>query len=197
MAEARRRTLAERRYRALIRTELDDIRQRQDAETKAMRHMLKEDWTRKRAVLADAHQTERSTLANEQKRFTARFMRVVDVTGRTRRTQEAAREALQSQHEDERTALVDRHRQNRAAQSAAVEARYSGMKDEIRDRYRPGLRDMTARHRDADIEADKERQSRVTEREREQRRLDEAIRIAERMARDQEQRRKRKRGPSR
>ncbi|WP_202981930.1 MobA/MobL family protein [Roseobacter cerasinus] len=191
ITEARRRTLEERRYRAKIRADLTHVRQLHQSETRAMRNMLREDWTAKRTALTEQHKIERSDLAKDQSRLGARFMRIVDVTGRTRKRQETDKKALQARQKVERGKLVQEHQKNRSLHSGAVKSRYADMKREVAAQYRPGLLSMLDRHRDADKDADRLRQDRATEREQVERRFEEKLKKVERMRKQ----RQRDRGP--
>lgn len=192
ITEARRRTLEERRYRAKIRADLTHVRQLHQSETRAMRSMLRQDWIAKRTALTEQHQSERADLAKDQSKLGARFMRIVDVTGRTRKRQDADKKALQARQKAERGELVAEHKKNRSLHSGAVKSHYTDMKREVAAQYRPGLRAMLDGHRDADKDADRLRQDRATEREQAERRFEEKLRQVERM---QRRRRAKDRGP--
>ncbi|MEM7061118.1 MAG: MobA/MobL family protein [Pseudomonadota bacterium] len=193
IADARRRTLEERRYRSRIRAELDDVRALHRDEGRAMRQMLRDDWTTKRSSLTVRHQAERSALDLSQGKFSARFMRLVDITGRTRKRQDGDQATLQARHKAERGELVLAHRENRSLHSGAVRSRYADMKREVAARYRPGLLTMRDRHHAADEDADQERQKRAAERDQDQQRFEDKLRQVERMQRD----RRRNRGLAR
>ncbi|MHC5656338.1 MobA/MobL family protein [Stappia sp. ICDLI1TA098] len=196
IAEARRRTLESRRLKSQIRADLSDVRENYRDEKQAMRDALRDDWKQKRSTLTARHQAERIDTEKSHNRFTARIMRVIDITGQTRQRQNAEMEDLKSRHKAERVELVQTHRSNRSIHSAAVEGRYACMKDEVKNHYRADILEMRERHKSADLQAEALRQSRATEREQAERRLDSQIRMAEKIARDRSKSRDRDRGPS-
>jgi hypothetical protein len=196
IAEARRRTLESRRLKSQIRADLSDARENHHDEKQAMRDALRVDWKQKRSTLTARHKAERADTEKEHHRLTARIMRVIDITGQTRQRQNAEIESLKSRHKAERDDLVQTHRRNRSIHSSAVEGRYSGMKDEVKNRYRADILEMRDRHKSADLQAEALRQNRAADREQAERRLDSQIRMAEKIARDRSKSRDQDRGPS-
>lgn len=175
ITEARRRTLEERRYRAKIRAELKDVRALHRSETQAMRIMLREDWTTKRSAMTDKHHVERHALSQDHSTLKSRFFRVLDITGRTKRRQDADLEALMTRQKAERGELVSGQQKNRSLHSEAVKSRYADMKREVGAQYRPGLLSMLDRHREAEDDADRERQKRAADREKAEKRFEEMM----------------------
>lgn len=171
IVEARQRTLEQRRLQAKQRAELQEARQDRDREMQTVREFLRNDWRDKRKALTERHAAERDGLRREQGKISARFMRFVDVTGRTRARQEVDRADLKSRQGDERRELVLTHQENRRTHSEAVKSRYDGIGHSIRAAYQPQMRDMRDRHLQAEQDADKLRQQRAAEREAREKRL--------------------------
>lgn len=199
IAEARERTHEYRKLRAAYRAELRDIRQSHVTEKTAMAAMLRDDWTSRRTALTERHRAEREKLAQDQRRIKARLLRVIDVTGTTRRRQDADRRALQDAHRTDREALVSSHRALKHEHQSRVQERYAQMRREAKAAHAPRFDELTKSHRQAEIEADRQRQMRAAERDRAERRLEETIKIAERLSQAKERNRERERyrGPSR
>ena len=153
--------------------------------------------TKCRQALTGRHRAERQGLAREQGKFSATFLRLVDITGRTRARQEADRTAMQARQKAERARLVDSHRSLRRERQEALRSRARIIQAEILARHRPGLEEMRERHRQAEIMADRERQARAAERELAEQRSEASIAQIERYLRQQERSRDRDRGPSR
>lgn len=57
--------------------------------------MLRGDWSSRRSGMTKPHRDERGALAKEQGRFGIRVLRVIDVTGQTRKRQDKERRAHQ------------------------------------------------------------------------------------------------------
>lgn len=188
IAEARVRTQEMRDLRRDYRRELRTLQDGRKADTQAMKASLKEEWTSRRSALAKRHGAERETLKGQHGRITARVLRVVDITGRTRRRHDEERKVMQDRHADDRATLVSSYRsQKRDAQEQLVE-RHDIMRRELRASYAPDMSDLTKRHAQAEVEADRQRQMRAAEREQAEIKLDEKIRIAERILKQHQQR---------
>lgn len=186
VADARARTLEERAARAQLRGDLAEGRAERQRVTEATRTLLREDWTARRHALTARHREERQQLSQQQDRFAARFMRVVDVTGRTRQQQEADRKALQRAQKRERGDLVSQHRERRRECSRLIRERHAAMQDHTRAEHRPRLVEMRDRHRDAEREADRQRQERAAERERNSQDFEQKVQQIERVRKARE-----------
>lgn len=187
IAEARERTREQRAVRAEYRCELKTVQKFQKDDTKAVKAMLKEDWTTRRSALTERHVEERNELRADHGRITARELRVIDVTGRTRRQQDAERHDMQERHRNDREGLVASHRALRGEEQGRLSGRYDGMRRELKAAHAPEFERITIAQRKAEIEADRQRQMRAAERERSEQRLDGKIRVAERIMRSRQQ----------
>ncbi|MEO1724951.1 MAG: MobA/MobL family protein [Pseudomonadota bacterium] len=195
--EARARTLEEREAKAALRDELGREREILRDEARAMTTALRRERTEQRQGLAERHRTERDGLARQQRRLGASFLRMVDITGRTRARQVADKEALGSRHKAERDAMVQAHRERWEAHQETLRSRARIIRVEIRVKHRERLGPMKERHADAERLDDEERQKRVAKRELAERRFESAIAQSERImtTRDAELERGRMKGP--
>jgi len=192
--EARQRTQEARQVRREYRAELTDIRTAQAAETRAMKAMMKDEWTTRRASLAKRHGEEREALNTEHGRIGARVMRVVDLTGRTRQRQDDDHQVMKESHAAERAELVSDYRNQKRDRWELLSSRYTIMKREVRAAYAPQMECLAEQHRNDEIEADRQRQMRAAERDQAGQRLEEQIKIAERLYKSRQQERSRERG---
>lgn len=193
IAEARQCTGEYRQLRAAYRSELTTLREARRDDMAALKAALQEDWTSRRSALTERHKAERDTLKAEHRRITSRVMRVIDVTGRTRRRQDDERQAMQTRHATDRSELVASYRSTKAERQDRLEDRYAVMKRELKAAHAPEFAELAQAHRQAEIEADRQRQMRAAEREQAEARLEEKIRVAERLYRSQQQQRARSR----
>jgi len=194
IAEARQRTQDARALRRSYRSELTGLRQDQRAETRAQASAFKQDWTARRGVLTKRHRAERAALKADQGRIKARVLRFIDVTGQTRRRQEAQKQEMQSRHAEDRAALVTSYRDQKREAQDQLKTRHNLMRRELKADHAPQFARLKVEHRQADTEADRQRQMRAAERDQAETRLDERVRIAERHFRSMQKSRDRDRG---
>ncbi|MEE4212422.1 MAG: MobA/MobL family protein [Parvularcula sp.] len=192
--EARYRTQEARKLASQYRTELRSVRQDRAREDRALRESLRTDWHSRRSAMTERHVAERQALAKDQGRFGARVLRVLDLTGSTRRRQEAERLQLRTQQTTERTELIASHRTGKAEAQQDMETRYAIMRRELKAAYGPQFENMREAHRKAAIEADHERQMRAAERDQAEQQLDRDLAKAERLMKQMQQRRDQDRG---
>lgn len=178
ISEARARTREYREARADYRAELKPLRE----ECRVQRHVLKaglrEEWSARRSALAERHGAEREAQAKDQGRITARIMRVVDITGRTRTRQDEERKDMLSRHRDERKAFVADYRALKSEREDDLQCRHASMRRELRAVHAPKLAQLANQHRQAEVEADRQRQMRAAEREHVERTTEDAIKRA-------------------
>lgn len=185
--ETRHRTQEARSTRRAYRNELTDIRAAQRADTASLKTMLKEEWTTRRTALTTRHGEERDGLKADHGRIKARLLRVVDFTGRTRQRQDEERRSMQASHAQERAELVTSYRSLKQDAQERLSSRYATMKRELRADHAPRFDELAKRHAEAEVEADRQRQMRAAERDQAEQRLDEQIRIAERLSKSRQQ----------
>lgn len=179
--EAQARTREYRQQRAAYRDELKIIRDSRRDEVRAVKDMLRADWTDRRSALTTRHRYEREALAKDQGRFGARLKQFFDVTGRTRKRQAEDRQEMQNRHRQDRGQLIASHRDLRATSTAALASRYHVMRRELKAAHAPEMARMADRHKEAELEADRQRQMRAAERESIERKTEQAIAKAERL----------------
>ena len=177
VADARTRTLAERRQRAKYQNMIRDARiawKGEEGEAAAYARGL---WKEQRTGLKERHDGERATLKADQSRLSQKVLRFIDVTGGTKRKHNAAKKALQSRHRDERRDLVVKYAKARQSLSQAVRGRHEPIVAALKAEYRAQrgqLRDMHELHEQI---ADQRRQLRASERAREERQFEETLRL--------------------
>ena len=118
-----------------------------------------------RLDLRARQQQERQLLKDKQSRLYVRIIALLDITGRTRRRQEAARKALAKDHTTARKELSERYHKARLDADRAVKDRYAKQVTDERGKRLAHLAQLGERHRQADDFADIERQQREIERE--------------------------------
>jgi hypothetical protein len=192
--EARQRTKEARSARRAYRDELKDIRDSRKADTASLKDMLKTEWTTRRSALTERHGQERDDLKTEHGKIKSRVLRLVDFTGRTRQRQDDERQSMQNRHSEDRADLVASYRSLKHEGQARIAVRYADMHRELRAAHAPGMADLAKQQAKAEIEADRQRQMRAAERDRAERRLEEQLKVAERMAKNRQQDRSRERG---
>lgn len=185
IAEARSRTQEARQMRRDYAQELRGVRHDYRDKRDALRASQKEQWQAQRSTLTQQHQAERQALAEDHNRFKARFMRVVDVTGRTRKRQEEERRQLRDRHATERQEMVASYREQKTVQQEKLDKRYDQARSDLRTAYEPKMDAMRDDHVKVMIEADRQRQMRAAEREQAERVCEERIKRAEQLARSQ------------
>lgn len=192
--EARQRTKELRALRADYRAELRDAIKARREESRTVRSALREGWVEKRSALAERHQGERSVLKAEHGRISARVLRLIDITGRTRTRQSNEQQALKDQHAAERHDLVQLHRDEKAALQGAVSERHAGIKRELKAAYAPQMERLREAHETEEIDAERERQMRAAERDQAETKLDRTLANAERVYKQMQRGRNRDRG---
>ncbi len=110
-------------------------------------------------------QKDRQSLRDKQSRLYIRIITFLDITGITRRRQEAARKALAKTHTAARKELSERYHKARLDADRAVKERYAKQIAGERDKRLAHLAQLRGRHEQAENFADIERQQREIERE--------------------------------
>ncbi len=113
----------------------------------------------------DRQRREHKALKSKHGRLYMRLLTAIDITGTSRRRQEAARRSLSAAHRTERREFADRYRQAQSAASAAVKSHYSDRLTEVREKRSVHLAQLQERHDEVERFADAERQRRETDRE--------------------------------
>jgi len=185
IGEARRRTRQQRMARAAYRDALKPIRESRKADEASLRDVFRAAWTRRREAITERHQAERAALKAEHGRMGARVMRAIDFTGRTKRRQEAEKQALQDTQRQERAEMAAGYRAFKQERQEGLKQRYGAVQRKVRAKHAPRLEQLAEQRREAEREADRQRQMRAAEREQIERQAEERIRRAEQLARSQ------------
>ena len=175
-ADARKRRFEVDAVKKAHRTKLDELRARESAEARAARQKVKETFAPKITAMRETHAQQRADLKAKQGKLLSRLLVMIDFTGRTKRTQEAARKALSKVHGRDRTELAQAAKQARASQLEAVKARYAPERTDLADSRKRALSSLADRHSAAESKADEARQKREAERETARRTLDVTLR---------------------
>ncbi len=164
ITQARRRTHEQRQAKRALRLDLGGIRSMWRSETKSARGELLAQWKDGRAELRERHEQERTSLHSEQGRLLSRIFRVIDITGRTRRAQNAANAAMRERHADDRKTFVSGYREGRAKTLTEIADRHRPALEERLDAYRAVRAKLAEQHQEAERQADALRQVRAVER---------------------------------
>lgn len=175
-AEARRRTMEERRLKAGFRQQSDEIRAQRRAAYQTGIRSQREALSPALAELRERQRQAREDLARQQRSFWGRFSAAIDLTGGTRRRQEDARRALTDAHKAERRRMAEGAASARAALREALGAVYGPQEVQVRATRLQALSALQEGHKRAQAAADAKRQLREAEREQERQRTAAAIR---------------------
>jgi hypothetical protein len=175
-ADARKRRFEVDSVKKAHRVKLDELRARESNEARAARQKVKETFAPKIAAMRQTHAEQRADLKAKQSRILSRLLVMIDFTGRTKRTQEAARKALSSLHKRDRSELAKETKRARTSQLEAVKARYAPERVELADSRKRALASLADRHSVAEAKADQARQTREAERESARKTLDTTLR---------------------
>lgn len=118
-----------------------------------------------RLELRSRHQQERQLLKDKQSRLYIRIITILDITGITRRRQEAARKALAKTHTAARSALSVRYKEAKLDADRTVKERYASQVAAERGKRLAHLAQLKERHGQLDGFADIDRQQRELDRE--------------------------------
>lgn len=179
--EARQHTYARRRLKTQMRDVQSDARAVTADEKQQASVYLKAQWVNGRATMKTRHDKDRDELKVNQSTFRAKFMRVVDITGRTKRRQADERDALQKRHATERFSFLEKYRDLRTKVADAVKSRHQERMETIKADYKPRLSELRKLRLASELEADRRRQDRAAEREQSQRRHEQAMQTIRRM----------------
>ena len=149
IAEARRQERDRDQVRMKARAAREDIQARREDEQKWARIAVERLWEAKRVSLAEDQDRRSAALQEAQTRFAARFLRMVDITGRTREAQDRERAELDARQARERQEMDTQARREHAVHQQAVKARYAAEFLEVRARRSAELRALQDRHFEA------------------------------------------------
>lgn len=186
--EARARTAALRALGAGFRDREKELRKDWKDERGEVRKALQARFRARREEVRTRQRAEREELKDRQSRLRARLLAMIDITGTTRRKQEAVRKALSAAHKAERRAVTENAR---AALKAGLQ--------ESAARHRPALSALSAQrklerdwlrqqHREQERQDDLQRQQREAERDSESQAMDKTLREQRAAAKESEDR---------
>ena len=118
-----------------------------------------------REAVQERQRRERDSLKARQSRLYVRLMTALDVTGITRRRQEAARRMLSAEHREERHSVSKRYRAARQEAVDAIRERTSKQLGQVRAQRARDLAVLRDQQRGAARQADRLRQAREADRE--------------------------------
>lgn len=164
-AEAHARTAEYRNASLRYLARINRLRAERRLKARAAERHVKEKFDAQRKALRERHDSERTALKKQQGRLYMRLLAMVDLTGKTRRRQEEARNALAESQRNQRKELSGLYNTMKAIAKNAVRLRY---KMEIASEARKRIKhteQIKTKHIQADNFADIERQRREAERE--------------------------------
>lgn len=164
-AERQQRTAERRNTANLYNARGEGVRAEARLARRAAERDIRDRFTGARSAVQERQRQERAALKDRQGRLHARLMAALDITGVTRRRQEAARRMLSAEHRDERQALSEQYRQARRRAVSDIRERYSGRLQEVRAGRAHALAALRAQHREASRHAEALRQQREADRE--------------------------------
>jgi hypothetical protein len=164
-AERRGRTAEARSTSQVYLARIHRLRAETRLKRRAALATVRERFERTRSELRARHQHERQLLKDKQSRLYIRIITFLDITGITRRRQEAARKALARTHTAARSALSVRYREARLDADRAVKERYAKQIAAEGSKRVQHLAQLKERHSQLDGFADIERQQRELDRE--------------------------------
>ncbi len=165
VAEQRARSAERRTASRLSLDRIRGLRARRDEERRGATERVRRKFNPRRDAMREAQRKERAALKDRQSRLRMRLLRLLDITGITRRRQEAARKLLSSEHQQARKALTRRYVSARASAERVVRTRYATLIDAEQQKRRASLLHIKERHADAAQAAERDRQQREIERE--------------------------------
>lgn len=188
ITEARRLTIDERRAREGFRAHEQRAQEEARARRAEVDSRLKATYAEKKATLLAAQAAERSGLKADQARLSQRVLRVLDLTGGTRRRHEEARRAMVKAQAEARRTLVARTRAERAVLQAQIAADLDGRLRALATERQAVEATLAGTRTAAERMADQRRQLRAAERAQAEIRLEAQLREAERLKRGPEDR---------
>lgn len=186
ITEARRLTIDERRAREGFRAHEQRAHEEARARRAEVDSRLKASYAEKKATLLAGQAAERSGLKADQARLSQRVLRVLDLTGGTRRRHEEARRAMVKAQAEARRTLVARTRAERAVLQAQIAADLDGRLRALATERQAVEATLAGTRTAAERMADQRRQLRAAERAQAEIRLEAQLREAERLKRSPE-----------
>ena len=177
--EARRRTEKERRALAGHRAEIDAARKEWREEQSFTRARLASEARKAREAMRLRQDAATASVKEKQSKLISRMLRMLDITGGTRRKHAAEKEALRRRQLEERHALRIELKETRQKQIEAIDARRKAVVDELKRDASRTRTEHQAMRREAEHKADAERQVRAAERSRSEATFEKALKAAE------------------
>lgn len=118
-----------------------------------------------REAMRKAQEQERAALKDRQSRLHIRLLRILDITGITRRRQETMRKVMARRHQRARKALSEQYRTAKWFAAHAVKAQNDALISSAQARRLSALAALKAQHAQEEQSAEMQRQQREIERE--------------------------------
>lgn len=147
------------------REQMNGLRRQRERQLRAAVDQVHARFTPGREQLSRRQADERAALADRQNRLLIRILRILDITGISRRRQEAARKVLAARHAQERRGLSHRYHQARNAAIRAVRRESNLVIEKLQRQRMAQLAFLKERQQDARARAAADRQQREIERE--------------------------------
>ncbi len=186
-AQARRRTLEERRLRSRFREEGAAIRQARDTDYQARMQAHRAEHGAATRIMRDRHAEEQTALAKRHGQFWSRALEAVDITGRTRRRKSGEKRDLEAAQRDERRKVGQQARAQRQAIRDDLTGLYAPQAQDWRQRRGEALSELRTRHLHQEALADQKRQHREAEREQGRQHVAQAIQDMKRRTKSDDQ----------
>jgi MobA/MobL family len=165
VSDQRQRTTALRRASQTYLHHIRDLRIERDQKLHAAIQKVRKQFAPRRETMRNEQHAERRKLKDRQSRLHIRIFTMLDLTGMTRRRQEAVRKELSALHKADRKELSVQYRDTRNFAESAVKNRYAGKIENQQGRRLSHMARLEEQHRQVEIIADRERQQRELERE--------------------------------
>lgn len=179
ISQARQQTYEVRQVRAQYREQWIETKALARDEIQATRDDLAVRWRENRTDLKERHDQERADLQAQQSTIKSRFIRFIDITGRTRAQHNADKRSQQATHAQERYEMRQAHNHNKSVLMGAVEARYKPALDDIKDGHNRAQLALADRHEPLKAQAEQKRQDLAHDRVQAERQLESALRQIE------------------
>ncbi len=179
ITQARQHTHEERILRGEYRNNWVKAKTLAKSEEQATRSDLAQRWRKDRMTLRDDHAKDRDDLKDKHRTFKSRFMRVVDITGRTRVKHKTEQSDLKKAQARARGNMVQSYHSTKTTLLGAVESRHKPILKDIQQGYKQAQRGLEDRHYPMREQADKLRQEQAKERLLAEKRLDAALKQIE------------------
>ena len=163
--EERERTSARRAASALQLEEIKKMRQERASELTSAAARMRAKFNPQREAMRKAQEKERAALKDKQSRLHIRLLRILDITGITRRRQETMRKVMARRHQRARKALSEQYRTAQWFAAHAVKTQHDALIGAAHAKRISALAELKAQQAKQEHQAEMQRQQREIERE--------------------------------